>query len=505
MPVYIGYDKLVESGSYLKELRGKSKQKESAAGLLKASKIFDSSYGSPYVSFGEPLVLDEALSTMQPDWRHRLAKNDREWLPSAVTGIAQMNMSRINDAVIVSPVGLVAMIMLSSPQHALAEWALLEQIDHFLELLRKIPYSKDMVLPEGTPEQIFEQAARTAGIARIDHDWGSLVTVSGDEAVLMTYYRNSVMHILALPSLVARFFRHSESISERELVERCTLLYPFLKQELSLHYDDRESVTTIRMIINAFVEQGLLSRNRIKRELVRPDVGSAEFTVLTGLGRVLRETLERYVMCSQMLVQEISEQPQPRKQVEENLVKMAERMAVLTGRAAPEFFDKSLFRIYLDSLIERGLVISETVEVEPSDADVEQTPETKGKAEVKSDKKPDPQPTSFESLLLNPRLQLITEQWIALLGPNVQQNMQQLIREPNSQNQKQEDAVPKRKGWGKLIDKAGLSKSESSDLEEQPEPSSEVPQDPNLEEQAVEQDLAVDEASLENEKNSIEK
>jgi glycerol-3-phosphate O-acyltransferase len=31
-------------------------------------------------------------------------------------------------------------------------------------------------------------------------------------------------------------------------------------------------------------------------------------------------------------------------------------MAVLTGREAPEFFDKTLFSSYLDSLIEVGLV-----------------------------------------------------------------------------------------------------------------------------------------------------
>ena len=34
----------------------------------------------------------------------------------------------------------------------------------------------------------------------------------------------------------------------------------------------------------------------------------------------------------------------------------AERMAVLTGRDSPEFFDKALFKGYLDTLIDAGLV-----------------------------------------------------------------------------------------------------------------------------------------------------
>ena len=35
---------------------------------------------------------------------------------------------------------------------------------------------------------------------------------------------------------------------------------------------------------------------------------------------------------------------------------LAERMAILTGRDAPEFFDKALFRGYLNTLIEIGLL-----------------------------------------------------------------------------------------------------------------------------------------------------
>ena len=35
---------------------------------------------------------------------------------------------------------------------------------------------------------------------------------------------------------------------------------------------------------------------------------------------------------------------------------LAERMAVLTGRDSPEFFDKALFKGYLDTLIDAGLV-----------------------------------------------------------------------------------------------------------------------------------------------------
>lgn len=52
-----------------------------------------------------------------------------------------------------------------------------------------------------------------------------------------------------------------------------------------------------------------------------------------------------------------SQQLLPRSRFEEDCRKMAQRMAVLTGRDSPEFFDKTLFRGYVDTLIDAGLVI----------------------------------------------------------------------------------------------------------------------------------------------------
>lgn len=402
VPVYIGYDKLVESGSYVKELRGASKKKESATELLKARRIFKTSYGSPYVAFGEPMVLAEELSRLQPDWRSRSQRGDREWLPAAIDRLAQMNMERINRAVVVNPVGLVAMILLSSPQKALAENELLEQIERFCALLKLVPYSEDMALPEGTPEQIFEQAARTAGLSRIEHEWGPIVTVTGNEAVMLTYYRNSVMHVLALPSLIARFFRHNNRVEEAVLVGHCAALYPFLKRELFLHFPEEAIEERIDALLRAFVSLGLLERGE-GGLLLRPDVGTTEYTALIGLGRILREAFERYTMTSLLLVQEMASGPVGREDIEKHVTQMAQRLAILSGREAPEYFDKTLFRGYLDSLLEQGLLKAEPMDEETG-------------------------------ITADPRLQALAEQWVSLLGPSVQQGVQQLIRAPRQKN-----------------------------------------------------------------------
>ncbi|MEX1668218.1 glycerol-3-phosphate 1-O-acyltransferase PlsB [Zhongshania guokunii] len=397
VPIYVCYDKLVESASYVKELRGASKQSESAGGLLKARKIFKSSYGSPHVAFGDPLSLDECFSLIEPNWRKLAQAGDRSFVPAVIDYIAQENMERINAAAVVNPIGLVSMILLSSPQRAMAEDELLLQIDHFVALLKRLPYSPDVTLPEGGAAEIFEQAARTAGLSRIEHPWGPIITATGKEAVMLTYYRNSVMHVLALPSLIARFFRHSQTVNEAELIEACVLLYPFVKQELFLRVRLEDCAADVKAQIDNLIALNLLSRNEQDGTLTRANVGTETYAVLTGLGRILRETFERYTVTSLLLVQEISDTPAPRMDIEQHTIEMAQRLAILSGREAPEYFDKNLFRVYMDTLIQQGLLL----------------------VEERDDQ---------QLLRVDKRLEALSKRWVALLGPDVQQSMQQLIR-----------------------------------------------------------------------------
>jgi glycerol-3-phosphate O-acyltransferase len=141
----------------------------------------------------------------------------------------------------------------------------------------------------------------------------------------------------------------------------------------------------------------LLSRNEADGSLSRANVGTETYAVLTGLGRILRETFERYTVTSLLLVQEISDTPAPRKDIEQHTIEMAQRLAILSGREAPEYFDKNLFRVYMDTLIKQGLLVLE----EGSDE---------------------------ELLRVDKRLESLSQRWVALLGPDVQQSMQQLIR-----------------------------------------------------------------------------
>lgn len=409
VPVYVGYDKVPEGGSYVKELRGAVKKKESAGQLLQAHRIFKSSYGSPYVSFGDPIVINDVLDSVEPNWRDAEGTDERpSWLPTAVDRLADENMRRINASAVVSPVSLISLALLASPEKALAEPDLIQQAEAFAELLKRVPYSSDIEIPVTDGKQALDEAARVSGLLRIDHPWGQVITVQGKEATLLTYYRNTVQHLLAMPSLLARFLRHSEAIEQDELIERCMGWFPFLRRELFINLSAEQAREQLPKLIDALVEMELLQRDGTT--VRRPDIRSSQYATLIGLSRVMRETLERYCMISLLLSEHVGEAI-ARKDFETECMLMAERMGILSGRMAPEYFDKGLFRNFLDTLLAEGYVTSE------SDGDA-------------------------GMLRISDKICPLSLEAVELLGPTVQQTVLQLISRPQAQKTLAEDVKP---------------------------------------------------------------
>lgn len=361
VPIYIGYDKVWEVGSYFKELKGGAKQKESAEGLLKAGKILTKSHGKAYLNFGEPIPLQAYADQHLPDWRAHFgaeaaAEDSRpEGYPAFVRLLAEENMRRVNAAAVANPCGLSAVALLASPRGAASEDEILEQIGHLAWLLKGEPYSQQLYIPDANPKTVIDWAAPVSRLLRVPHPWGDLVGCASRDAVLLTYNRNNIQHLFAFPSLIASLFRTRARLSEEAVLTGCRALYPFLRTEFFLRWPADEIEPVARRTLAVMVNLGLLRRDG--DDLWRPDVTQKAFSSLAMLGRILGETLERYGMTALLLAEERNT-PQNllRSKFEQDCRLLAERMAVLTGRDAPEFFDPALFKGYLNTLIGMGFV-----------------------------------------------------------------------------------------------------------------------------------------------------
>ncbi|RRN53764.1 glycerol-3-phosphate 1-O-acyltransferase PlsB [Pseudoxanthomonas sp. SGNA-20] len=359
-PVYIGYEKLMEGNSYLDELSGKPKEKESIWQLLMGiPKVLRSNYGQVVVNFGEPIRLGEVLSSHAPEWDGRPLPEDEKpaWLAETVDALAQRIQVRINEAADVNPINLLALALLSTPKHAMGERDLLAQIALSKTLLAELPYSDRTTVTPHTPEEIIAHGEEIGVLRRIPHPLGDVLSVDDDTAVLLSYFRNNVAHLFTASSWIACCFQHNRRMSRRTLVRLGRTLYPFLQAELFLPWDEDGFAERVDRIADVFVREGLLQlvNDEDGGVLQRSPGQSDEVFRLRAIGHTLQQAFERYYIAISVLVKN---GPGTLGAAElESLCQLAaQRLSLLYAPAAPEFFDKSLFRGFIQKLREMKLV-----------------------------------------------------------------------------------------------------------------------------------------------------
>jgi glycerol-3-phosphate O-acyltransferase len=359
-PVYIGYEKLIEGKSYLDELTGQPKEKETIWALIKAGAgILRQHYGKVAVNFGEPIFLDKMLEKHAPDWRERNADPDDKptWINPAVEDIAQQIQVNINRAADVNPVNLLALALLSTPKHAMSEADLLAQLALSKKLLAALPYSDRVTVTPMEPAEIIAYGEKIGVLTRTLHPLGDVISVEGETAVLQSYFRNNVLHLFAAASWVALCFQNNRRMSRAGLLRLGRTIYPFVQEELFLPWDQDGFAERLGATVDLFVAEGLLSvASDDEGGIISRGPGQTdEVYRLRAISHSLQQAFERYFIAITTLVKN---GPRTLSSGElETLCQLtAQRLSLLYAPAAPEFFDKSLFRGFIMKLREMKLV-----------------------------------------------------------------------------------------------------------------------------------------------------
>ncbi|WP_371230236.1 glycerol-3-phosphate 1-O-acyltransferase PlsB [Pseudomonas sp. QE6] len=355
VPVYIGYERVLEGRTYLGELRGAAKKKESIFDIFKVIGALKQRFGQVWVNFGEPIHLDRFLDQQQPDWRKQdLGPEFRPaWLSETTHHLARDVARHLNDAAAINPVNLVALALLSTTRLALDETALARVIDLYLGLLHKVPYSPSATLPEGDGQQQIEYVKSMNLLSEQKDALGRICYLDEQNAVLMTYYRNNVLHIFALPALIASFFQNSGRISREQLLRYTRALYPYLQAELFIRWNLDELDAVVDQWLQALVASELLKQEN--DTFIRPAPSSRQYVLLTLLARAITQTLQRFYMAIS-LVLNAGQKQLTAEELENLCTVMAQRLSILHGLNAPEFFDKSLFRHFIQTLLDEDVL-----------------------------------------------------------------------------------------------------------------------------------------------------
>lgn len=350
IPVHIGYERVIENASYQRELRGGRKRKESPLALLRALGQLRQPFGRVSVSVGEPLLLGDFLDCeLGPAWR-RERETRPEWLTGMVPRLGETLCRRINAAAALNPVNLVALALLATPHHAIEQRLLERQLDLLATLQRRLPGGTHASLPAGSPSDWIEQAMALGMVQRREQPLGDVILADADQAALLGWYRNNVLHLFALPGLVAFAFRHQTTHALDELQALLAPGWPILARELMVEPPPslREALSTM---LSVLAELGLLTPSATAWQRPREPLEAGE--CLDLLGQLMQPSLERGYLLLAALLDAGPSRLTPEALADQGR-QLAERLALLSGRDAPEFFDTRLFVSLVESLEEEG-------------------------------------------------------------------------------------------------------------------------------------------------------
>lgn len=363
IPTYFGYERLMEGATYVGEMSGKPKEAESIFGLIQAARKIERIFGKVHVNFGEPVFLDDVLKAHNAD-HIRLNSNEQPLPPEAVNtvnAVAQNIMQNINRAAIINPVSLLSLVLLSTPKHALDEDVCIKQLDAYRRLATNAPYDERVDVTPLAGKEIIAYGLKLKLIKRVKHVLGDIIAIEDNQGVLLTYFRNNILHLFIMPSLIASLVQHNGKIIRDDIHSVIQTLYPFLKAELFLKWDADKLPEVINHVLEALIS-GEMILDDGQDTLYSPLPNSEAYSQLGVLATPVKQSLERYFMTLALLKQRRSGHATS-KQIEDLSHLLGQRMSVLYEFNSPEFFDKALFQSFIGTLTEMGYIRKEENDV----------------------------------------------------------------------------------------------------------------------------------------------
>lgn len=353
IPAYISYERIMEGATYVGELKGKPKESENLLGLLKTARKIERIFGTVHLSFGSPLYLTDFMEKFQVNACDDSDENTKK-VHAMVQNLGVKVMQNINKAAVVNPVSLLALALLSTPNAALDEAQCLEQIRLYQHIAQALPYDDDTHVTDMTPRQILNYGVKLKLIERTPHILGDMIRVADKQVPLLSYFKNNILHVFIIASLLAALVQRNGRISHQKLDGITELLYPFLQSELFLKISLKNIIEKVHQVLKLLIEQEVIV------ELGQGIVGSPEgnsqaYQKLIVLASPAQQSLERYFMALTLLSKQGSDRLTT-EQVVTLCHVVGQRVSVLHADDLPDMFDKALFTSFIDTLVRMGYI-----------------------------------------------------------------------------------------------------------------------------------------------------
>ena len=305
IPVFIGYDRIVEERSYLKELKGGSKEKEKISSLLKTINVLKKRYGRVYMNVGEPMLLKSYLASHESPVED-MSLSDRRVLYRRM-GYEVVN--EINKVSVVTPFSLVAAGLLSHYRRGISHDDLMEILNEFYDYLdcRSVRFASTFVNRGKALNDalgMFESSGFISRMGPEDEDEDdelaeTIYSVDENRRLNIEYYKNNILHSFISFSFVSLsiLFGSRTKISLSEVMEDYDFFKTLFMDEFIYDnkMDDREEV---QRVVSYARDRGMIVLHEGIDELVSIEVTGKGRKSLPSFAGLVQNYLESYWVAS---------------------------------------------------------------------------------------------------------------------------------------------------------------------------------------------------------------
>lgn len=344
VPVYIGYDHVIEANSLLSEVDGQKIKKESLWGMIRARKILKSSFGKVYVHFGAPQRLD------------RFIAGDDKPFNEKVNALAQVVMQKIVSNTVLTPQTIIATIFLTKKHRSITVKEFTAIYKVFRRLAIQLKWQTTENFSSLSADKLLKIVNKSKHVDRFLCKTGNdILYLKNKQDPVMVYLANNCVAMFIVPSLVAYFV--GTAGDKQNLIAKVSRYYHLMQQEFFLIYDDHTQAV-IAQAIGAISDLGLLIHDKDSDAIALPATKNKQ-ALLTMMGNITSDIVARYELLFEMLADYDVDKPHDYHDLCKSFSLLLNRTTLLQGGMISEYKRDRLAAIQLGSL-KKASVLTDT-------------------------------------------------------------------------------------------------------------------------------------------------
>ncbi len=325
VPIFIGYDKVMEESSYIREISGAEKEKENLKSMIKSRGLLKKRYGRVYIDFNDPISLKEFCESSG----YNTGTITKAEIRQLQYDLAYRIVYSINEVSVITPLNLVSAAFMSRLHGALIWEELTDMVAFFLDYLASLDarFSNtlrryEIATGEALANLMEEKLVLELKGESEEEDFEKVFYVPEEKRFNLEFYKNNILHFFLPAAFVSTSIlsRRGTGATLDQINEDYTYLRKLFKFDFiyDLKFSDTER---INQVIDYLLENEIVKNKNGVIKVINDE--EDKLAIFSGL---IRNYLESYLVTLMSLPGYIEGDFKSEKDLLKRITRVGEKM-----------------------------------------------------------------------------------------------------------------------------------------------------------------------------------